>query len=274
MTGIDFLRSKRGKIIVASALCFYVIILFTFYLFRDSLIFQRTTINKSFTFAFDVPFREYFITTPDNITINALYFSAPSPSKGLIFYLHGNADDLRRWGKFAKDFTSLGYDVFMMDYRGYGKSTGYPKEETLHQDASFVFNWVATNIRPARTIIYGRSLGSGVASQLAIKAQPDMLILETPFADFADVIPFPLQPALWLFPFDIQFSNLKTLPLVACRKIIFHGTSDWVVPLSSAEKLKPLLGEDDRFYIIPEAGHRNINKYQLYHEKLAEVLNY
>lgn len=274
MKGIDFLRSRRGKIIVASALCFYVIILFTFYLFRDSLIFQRTTINKSFTFAFDVPFREYFITTPDNITINALYFSAPSPSKGLIFYLHGNADDLRRWGKFAKDFTSLGYDVFMMDYRGYGKSTGYPKEETLHQDASFVFNWVATNIRPARTIIYGRSLGSGVASQLAIKAQPDMLILETPFADFADVIPFPLQPALWLFPFDIQFSNLKTLPLVACRKIIFHGTSDWVVPLSSAEKLKPLLGKDDRFYIIPEAGHRNINKYQLYHEKLAEVLNY
>lgn len=274
MKVVGFLRSRKGKIIVVSALCFYAIILFTFYFFRESLIFQRTTLTKSYAFEFDVPFREYFITTPDNITINALHFSSSSHPKGIIFYLHGNADDLRRWGKFAKDFTALGYDVFMMDYRGYGKSTGHPNEEKLHQDASFVFNWVATNIKSERTIIYGRSLGSGVASKLAIKTQPDMLILETPFADFADVIPLPLKPTLYLFPFDIKFSNLKALPKVACRKVIFHGTSDWVVPLSSAEKLKPLLSENDRFYVIPEAGHRNLSKYQLYHEKLAEVLDF
>lgn len=250
----------------------YILLLVGFYLFRGKLIFQRTALPKTYAFAFSQPFEEYFITSPDNITLNALFFRSDKPSRGLIFYLHGNADDLQRWGKYAADFTNLGFDVFMIDYRGYGKSTGTPSESKLYLDATFALNWVSTHLPYKQLIIYGRSLGSAIASQLSIKAQPDLLILETPFASFKDVIYWPLKPALFLFPFDATFSNQEFLPKVTCRKVIFHGTSDWVVPLSSAEKLKPFLESSDDFIIIEGGGHRNLHDFKLYHDKLAEVL--
>lgn len=266
------LLDRKIYIYILSALGLYFVVLFSFYLFSNSLIYQRTTILKSHQFNFNQPYQEYFIKTPDNTTINALYFKTRANSKGLIFYLHGNADNLVRWGQYASDFTSKGYDVFMIDYRGYGKSTGAPDEIKLYQDAAFVLNWVSTNIHYNQLIIYGRSLGAAVASQLAIKAEPALLILETPFAQLADVIYWPLKPALYLFPINARFSNLETLPKVKSKKVIFHGTSDWVVPLSSAKKLASLLGHNDQFIIIEGGGHRNLRDFKLYHDKLAEIL--
>ena len=250
----------------------YLFTLFTFYLFHDRLIFRRTQLPLTHTFQFTLPYEEYFITTPDQTRLNALYFKTEQESKGLIFYLHGNADNLSRWGSYAVDFTSKGYDVFMLDYRGYGKSEGKPTESLLYQDAAFTLNWVFTNLPHTRLIIYGRSLGSAVASQLAGKVEPELLILETPFAEIKDVVYWLLRPAFYLFPMDIHFSNTQSLPKVHCRKAIFHGTRDWIVPLASAESLTTSLGPADHFIVIEGGGHRNLRDFPLYHEKLAEIL--
>ncbi len=267
------LFTHKFYISIFFAVGLYLVVLFSFYVFSNSLIYQRTTILKSYQFNFNQPYQEYFIKTPDNATINALYFKTNAKSKGLIFYLHGNADNLIRWGKYASDFTDKGYDVFMMDYRGYGKSTGSPKEIKLYQDAAFVLNWVSKNIPYSHLIIYGRSLGAAVASQLASKAEPSLLILETPFAELSDVIYWPLKPALLLFPMEARFSNLETIAKVKCGKVIFHGTRDWVVPLSSAKKLEPLLDQTDQFILIEGGGHRNLSDFKSYHDKLTEILN-
>ena len=209
---------------------------------------------------------------PDSTVLNGLLFKSKSSAKGLIFYLHGNADNLQRWGEFAADFTKLGYDVFMYDYRGYGKSTGSSSRKNIHADAITMLDWVKKKVPFSNLVIYGRSLGSAVASNLAVVAHPSLLILETPFANFEDVIYWPLRPGLLLFPDKIEFSNQDVLAKVNCPKIIFHGTDDWIVPLSSAQKLKPYLQDENQFYVIEGAGHRNLSEFDSYHTQLAEVL--
>jgi fermentation-respiration switch protein FrsA (DUF1100 family) len=264
---------KRMLLILALLASLVIVSSGLFYLFPEKFIFQPKMLAVSHIFQFDQPFEEYFIKTPDGETLNALFFKSPTPSKGFILYFHGNSGNLQRWGKYAIDFTQLGYDILMVEYRGYGKSTGRPSEVDFYADAQVVLDWAKENIPFSHLIIYGRSLGSGVATHLAIKNSPDLLILETPFNELKGVINTPLQPILFLFPARYHFPNDKNIPLIKCKKVIFHGTLDWVVPLSSALKLKPLLSENDRFFIIQGGGHRNLNTFKEFRKGLAEVLN-
>ncbi len=242
-------------------------------MFQDSLIFQRKILSNAYAFKFDERFEEYFIKTEDGESLNALLFQTKSHSKGLILYFHGNADNLQRWGNYAVDFTSLGYDILMFDYRGYGKSTGIPDEVSLYKDAETVLKWAKQHSTFNRLIIYGRSLGSAIASHLAKTDEPDLLILETPFGELKGAVSFPLKPMLQLFPLHYQFSNKAFLPNITCPKVIIHGTNDWVVPLSSALELKPLLKEGDKFVIIEGGGHRNLRDFEEFHRVLRESLN-
>ncbi len=241
-------------------------------MFQDSLIFQRKGLSGEYTFKFSESFEEYFIKTSDGEALNALLFKASGPSKGFILYFHGNADNLQRWGNYAVDFTSLDYDILMFDYRGYGKSTGTPNENVLYDDAQTVLDWAKEHSNFSRLIIYGRSLGAAVASHLATTAKPDLLFLETPFSELKGAVSFPLKPVLQFFPLHYQFSNKSYLSSVVCKKIIIHGTNDWVVPLSCALELKPLLGVDDEFVIIEGGGHRNLRDFAEFHKVLAENL--
>jgi len=266
----DFMR-KISKV-AGIVLLIYGIIAIGFYLLQDKIIFQPDRLSLDYSFAFNQPYREYFIRTTDGESLNALLFTTTQPSKGLILYFHGNADNLQRWGEYAIDFTNLGYDVLMIEYRSFGKSTGTPTEENLYADASTLLQWAQTNIPHSRLIIYGRSLGSGVASHLATEFTPALLILETPFDELKGAI-YPLfRPFVYFLPARYTFSNKENLPKVKCRKVIIHGTEDWVVPLSSALKLKPLLGPGDQFVIIEGGGHKNLRDFDLYHSTLNEVL--
>lgn len=242
----------------------YLILLAGFYLFQDRFVFQSEPLPRNYTFTFDQPFEEHFIATGTGDTLNALLFRTTQPAKGLILYFHGNADNLQRWGNYAIDFTSLGYNILMIDYRGYGKSTGTPDETILYNDAHVVLTWAQTNIPHNKLILYGRSLGSAIASNLALTANPDLLILETPFDE--------LNAALYTFSSRYKFPTKDFLPKVICKKVIIHGTSDWVVPLSSALRLKPLLRDHDLFVIIEGGSHNNLRDFDEYHETLKEVL--
>jgi len=242
----------------------YLILFVGFYLFQDRFVFQSKSLPKNYSFTFDQPFEEHFIATGTSDTLNALLFRTKQPAKGLILYFHGNADNLQRWGNYAVDFTSLGYDILVPDYRGYGKSTGTPNEIVLYSDAQVVLNWAQTTIPHSKLILYGRSLGSAVASHLATTANPDLLMLETPFDE--------LNSALYTFSSRYKFPAKEFLPKVTCKKVIIHGTSDWVVPLSSALRLKPLLKDGDQFVIIEGGSHNNLRDFDKYHKTLKEVL--
>ena len=247
----------------------YFILTTVLYLFQDRVIFQADKLAADYQFEFEQEFTEVTITPRIGYHINSLIFSINNAKlKGTVIYFHGNADNMQRWGAYAEDFTSLGYAVLMIDYSGYGKTQGEPSEEKLFQDAEDTWTWAQHHLPSKEFVIYGRSLGTAVASQLAVKHQPKQLILETPFYEL-------IQTHLkFLFPFGIkyQFANYKYLPEVKCPILIIHGTKDRIVSYKSAIKLKPLLKPDDAFITIEEGGHKDLRNFEAYHEVLAKVL--
>lgn len=247
------------------------------YLFQDYLIFQSISLERSHRFDLATPYEEYFIAAPNpdgvNDTLNALWFKPDTLSKGLVIYFHGNRGNLQRWGRYAKDLTAHGYEVLMIDYRGYGKSTGRPSEEAFYRDARRVYDWCVARGLHGRLIIYGRSLGSAVASHLAGEVNHDLLILETPFDELRGVMRPYLGPLVNLAPLKYTFSNAEHIRTARSRVVIFHGTRDTIVPMSSAERLKPLLATPADFVVVPGGGHRNLSFYPQYQDKLKSLLD-
>jgi pimeloyl-ACP methyl ester carboxylesterase len=132
--------------------------------------------------------------------------------------------------------------------------------------------WAKNNLVIPQLVVYGRSLGTAVASRLAMEAKPQLLILETPFDELRGAIVPWLKPVFSILPFDYTFSNRDHLFQTNYRKVIFHGTDDLVTPISSALRLKPLLKDGDEFFIIPHGTHGNLREFKEYHSLLAEVL--
>jgi uncharacterized protein len=258
---------KRGWKFFNTAASLLVVIYIAFYFFQEKFIFQATPLPPSHAFQFASPYQEHFIETFDGNKINALHFKSTAPSKGLVIYFHGNADNLQRWGNYAIDFTELGWDILMIDYRGYGKSTGTPGEENYYQDAETVYQWSKVNIPFEKVVIYGRSLGSAIASNLAAKIQPVVLILETPFDRLNGA-----QLVYKILPFRYTFSTSEHLQKVKCAVFVFHGTNDGVVSLRSAERLKSFLKPGDQFVVVEGGSHNDLRKFEEYHSKLRDLL--
>ena len=247
----------------------YVLLTCGLYIYQDKIIFQADKLEESYEFKFEQPFSEVTIFTRSNNELSALIFNPDTGiPKGVILYFHGNADNMQRWGNYAVDFTSLGYTVLMIDFSGFGKSTGQPSEEVLYQDAEDTWQWALHHLKSKNFIIYGRSLGTAVAAQLATKHQPQQLILETPFYEL-------IQDKMMLFfPFGLKYSfpNYRYLEDINCPVYIIQGTHDRVVSFESAKKLKPLLKPDDKFIIIEGGGHKNLRDFEKYHVELAKIL--
>lgn len=242
------------------------------YFYQDVILFQARGLYRGHVYQFDYPYQEYFIDTKDGHQINALLFRTSEKSKGLILYFHGNADNLQRWGTYAIDFTKLGWDILMVDYRGYGKSSGVPSEKDYYADALDIHAWTKKILTPDRVVIYGRSLGSAIASHLAAKVQPDLLILETPFDQLRTAPPGVLRWAFAILPLRYSFPTYQHVRQVKSRITIFHGTNDWVVSQRSAENLRPYLKDGDAFVLIEGASHNNLRTFDEYHTRLAEAL--
>lgn len=105
---------------------------------QEKFIFKPEKLKQDFRFNYDVPFNELFFDVAPNVRINGLHFYRPKPA-GLILYFHGNSRSIKGWAKYAKDFYRFNYDVVLVDYRGFGKSTGKRSEKDMLADMQFVY---------------------------------------------------------------------------------------------------------------------------------------
>jgi uncharacterized protein len=253
----------------------YVLLIAIAILFQEKFLFRNTKLAMDYRYEFKGDFEEMWFETEANVKINALYFKTDSlKRKGLIVYFHGNADDLRRWGKHAIDFTKNDYDILMIDYRQFGKSTGELSEKALHSDAAYVYEWAKKRFPENQIIVYGRSLGTGIATRLAAENKPKMLLLETPYFNLSDVINsyFPLIPYNSILKY--QFRTDLFIRQVQCPMHFFHGTKDAVVPYKSSLKLAALLNKkpSEILTTIPNGAHKNLGEFQAYHTALDSLL--
>ena len=243
------------------------------YLFLGKIVFLPVPLKPDYSFNFEHEFEEVnlYIEEENSLLISSLFFPIRQNEKGIILYLHGNADNLQRWGQYSVDFTLNQYSVLAIDYPTYGKSIGDLTEENIYLSAEMAYEWVRERYEPSEIIIYGRSLGCAPASYLASRNPAQKLILETPFYSMPDVLKI-RYPWIFLFEPPYSFPNYQYLDQVPYEKWIFQGTADEVVPFNSAVKLKPLLDSPDHFIVIEGGKHKNLREFPEYHEVLKNIL--
>lgn len=240
----------------------------TMLLRQEKLLFYPVKLAPDFRFAKpDVV--ERHIEVP-GATLSALHFRQPG-AKGLIFFLHGNAGNLDLWLPSTDFYRRVGYDLFMLDYRGFGKSGGKIESEAqLHEDVLAAWNSVAGEYAGKPIVIYGRSLGSGLALRLATRVDAALVVLVSPFSSFVQLARehFPWVPAR-LTRYSMRSD--KWLPEVTEPLFIVHGEKDALVRISHAHALKKLR-PDAELVVLPQAGHNDIQDYPAYFEALMARL--
>lgn len=240
---------------------------------QSRFIFRPQELPEDHSFSFSLDFEEINFDLLNGESVNALFFPAKSESKGVILYLHGNSKHIQHWGKNAKLFVDRGYDFFIIDYRGFGKSKGKVTEWNMYEDAYTAFAYLESIYPKEKITIFGRSLGTGVASWLASRENARMLVLETPFHSIDDILKVKLS--LLSKPINIRY-NFPTYTYLENVKYpvhVIHGTKDRVTPYESAWKLTPVLKEGiDSFTTIQDGGHKNLANFELYHSTLDQIL--
>ncbi|NHF60129.1 alpha/beta hydrolase [Flavobacteriaceae bacterium TP-CH-4] len=251
----------------------YVTISVLLYLLQDFIMFKPEKLPVDFQFHYEnQEIEEYNVETRDGATINGLRFKSQDP-KGVVFYLKGNSKSIKGWGKFAVDFTRHGYDVIMVDYRGFGKSTGRRTQKAIKRDLQVIYNRIKENVKEQYIILYGRSLGSGFATKLASMNNPRMLILDAPYYSLSKVAKkyIPFMPLSLLIKFPMP--TYKWMRYVNCPVHIIHGTDDKLIPYKTSVKLSKIKPSLTRLYTVIGGGHKNLNTFESYHKMLAEIIS-
>ena len=250
----------------------YVVISVLLYFLQDYLMFKPEKLPADFQFYYEnQETEEYNVETRDGAILNGLRFKAQDP-KGIVFYLKGNSKSIKGWGKFAVDFTRLGYDVLMVDYRGFGKSTGRRTQKAIKRDMQVIYNKIKEKVQEKYIILYGRSLGSGFAAKLASMNDPRMLILDAPYYSLSKVAKkfIPFMPLSLLVKFPMP--TYKWLPYVNCPIHIIHGTDDRLIPYKTSVKLSKIKPQNTTLHTVIGGGHKNLNTFESYHKMLQDII--
>jgi len=265
-------RNLMVKKVIFAVLLLYTMLIASITIFQEKLIFLPTDLPQEYAYSFTQPFEEVNLTAKDGAILNAIHFKTEHP-KGVILYFHGNSGDLSRWGEITSYFTQFGYDVLVMDYRTYGKSSGKLSEEALYEDAQLFYTYLLENYAESSILVYGRSLGTTFATAVAATNHPKMLILETPFYNLHSVAKkrFPIFPIDYLLKYSFETNQL--MQQVDCDLVVFHGTEDKVVPFASGKRLFDSAPSIQKEFIkISGAEHNNLIDFELYHTVIKRLL--
>ena len=236
---------------------------------QERLLFHPTPIDPARNITTGPDIHERVINVPGaRLSVLELRLTEP---KGVVFFLHGNAGNLETWFVNPAFYRKANYDLVMLDYRGYGKSTGRIESEAqLHADVQAVWDEVAPRYTGRRVVVYGRSLGSGLAARLAVRIQPDLTMLVSPYVSLAAISreQFPWVPGPVLrYPLRTD----EALPGIRRPVMLIHGERDDLIPPTHSQALKALV-PSVTLAMIPDANHNDLQKFESYLEVVSAAL--
>ncbi len=253
------------------ALAIYVVIVIIFYFIQHYFFFHPEKLPEFFHFKYDEEFEEFIIDAPDGNHIDALLFRAENP-KGVVLYFKGNTRSIKGWSKFRSDFLKAGYDFFIFDYPGFGKSTGSPTEKEIFDDTQAVYEKVMELYPEDEIVIYGRSLGSGFAARIANLYSPKLLILDSPFYSMHKLANY----YSWILPLKmilkLHVPLNEYIKTMRCPVVIFHGNRDRVIPYKFSTQLKEENPEKVKLITINKGKHNNLPTFPEYHKQVIDLL--
>lgn len=242
------------------------------YFNQENILFHPTKLAKAHVYDSEVPYEEINLTTPDNKQLNSLLFKAEKP-KGLVFYVHGNAGSIDGWKGIAKTYTSLGYDLFIFDFRGFGKSEGSIESESqFMEDVRSFYRLMQKRYAEHQIVIAGYSIGTCAAAMLASENNPKSLILLAPYYNLEDMMKRNYSYAP-LFILRYKFETNRYLPKIKVPVTIFHGKDDRAIYFGSSLKLKKLFKPTDRLFPLEEQGHVGMDENPVYLRELSKILD-
>ena len=262
---------SKVRMVFLTILSLFILITSGIFFFQEKLIFFPEKLKPNYQFDFTHDFEEVNYRVSDGVTINALHFKSKEP-KGIVFYSHGNAGSLSTWGDVADVFLNNKYDLLIYDYRGFGKSGGNISEQKFYHDANVIYEELLKSYEENKIIVYGRSIGTGVALKVASEHNPQHLILESPYYNLPDLVKkiFPFMPPFLL---RYKFRNDQMIGAVKCPVTIFHGTFDEVIYFGSSLKLEKLMKGKDTIVPIVGGHHNDLANFETYHKELAKILH-
>lgn len=249
----------------------YLIYVFYIYCNQEEMVFRNHKLAPGYEFAFNADFEEITVPTSDSVQLHGILFKAKE-SKGLVFYLHGNAGALDSWGEIAPVYTNLGYDIFILDYRGFGKSEGETEDEfQVFNDVSAAYAIMNRRYKEKDIVIAGYSIGTGPAAHLASVKNPKSLILQSPYDNFlrytSGRVPF-FPDFLKKFSFETDVFVKK----IKCPVIIFHGKEDLLIPYDNSVRLQDFFKPVDRLFLLDGQGHLGMNDNEVYQKELKNII--
>ena len=201
---------------------------------------------------------EVSFATADGVALTAWYAPAPASQPTVVLF-HGNGGSLRREHFRLAHFKSAGLGALLVSYRGYSGNGGEPTEQGLYLDARAALDWLAsTGVEADSIVLYGISLGSGVATKMAAEREVGALVLEAPFTSTVDVAAFrfPIVPVTWLM--EDRFESLQRIGAISEPLLIMHGSSDYVVPQRFGRQLFNAANEPKEGFWPSGVGHNDV----------------
>jgi len=249
----------------------YLLLCILLFFFQHFFFFRPEVLPSNFKYDYPFEFEELDFDMEDGGTVNSILFKVPN-SRGVVYFFKGNSRSIKGWGKFAKDFISNGFDFFIMDYRGFGKSRGKRSETKLYNDSQQIYKWLAKQYTEERMVIYARSYGSGIGARIASWNNPAILILDSPYYSFSYIA----KRFGWFLPLKFilryKIPTNKFLTQMSAHTHIIHGTRDMLIPYHHSEKLNEDIGEKLSLHPVDGAGHNNLPDFPIYHQILYMLL--
>lgn len=241
---------------------------------QEKLLFMPSVLPRQHVLAQANDIHETRIAVP-GAQLSALHLRLPEP-KGVVFFLHGNAGNLESWFVSPDYYRQANYDLFMIDYRGYGKSSGsISSEAQLHADVRAAWDSIAARYADRKRVLYGRSLGSGLAARLAVDLAdgdaPDLTVLVSPYSSVAALT---AQHYPWV-PQRLLRYPLRTDALIARvpnQLLLMHGARDALIEPSHSLALKALAPQA-QLLLVPGAGHNDLQAFAPYLDGFARALD-
>ena len=253
-------RSKRDEmkgpavlgiwVVIAIAGAYVIFSIFLF-VFQSSYVYypERTLLADPGSIGLD--FENIDFETTDGVKLSG-WFIPSDTARAVILFCHGNAGNISHRLDSIRIFNQLGLDIFIFDYRGYGESEGKPSEKGTYEDAEAAWRYLVEirQVNPHCVIVFGRSLGGTVASWLAQKHTPGMLVLESTFTSIKDVAAtlYPYLPVRWLSRFE--YNTAEYLRRVDCPVLVIHSRNDEIMPFSHGRRLFEVARETKKFLEI------------------------
>lgn len=199
--------------------------------------------------SFGLKYDEFKVPTEDGALVHG-WFVENKPESPVILVSHGNAGNISHRLDKLQIFRRAGASVLLYDYRGYGESQGSPSEQGTYLDAEAAYRWLTQikGVPTRRIVLYGESLGSAVAVELALRNRPAGLIIDSAFTSTVEMgqLVFPFLPVRWMVRF--KYDSLAKIGKVACPVLVMHSPQDDIVPFEMGRRLYEAAPQPKSFF--------------------------